>query len=423
MRPKNNLYFNSEDNVEWHDYFTSIYPAYYQDRQTNNHSLVCHVTFVVTEKCNLRCTYCYESHASHAKGERMSQAIAKKSVDLLFDQHKLNDYFSSTKTPGIVLEFIGGEPLLEIGLIDYICDYFRIKAFGLNSPWAYNYMISIPTNGTLYFSEKVQRFLEKNKGKVSLGITIDGNKTLHDRCRVTPDGQGTYDLVEKAVKYHTSHYGLETTKLTIAPENVMYLYDALKHCWEVLNLPYVYANCVFEDVWTQKDALIFKEQLIKIADYLLEEERYSKYGSSLFSSHLGSATCSNENFCGGNGSMLAIGPDGRCYPCIRFMPYALQNDREAFSCGDVINGLWNKEDHPKLKKLCDITIISQSNETCQNCSISEGCGSCIAYNYDLNGDPNQRATCICDTHHARTEANDYYFDNLFKLLKIDPASK
>jgi len=31
-------------------------------------------------------------------------------------------------------------------------------------------------------------------------ITIDGNKDLHDTCRLFPDGKGSYDIVHRAVE-------------------------------------------------------------------------------------------------------------------------------------------------------------------------------------------------------------------------------
>src|SRR3712207_3170723 len=127
----------------------------------------------------------------------MSKEVAKQAVDFIFDKEKINGYYDFEVSPAVIIEFIGGEPLLEIELMDYIVEYFKFKAFELNHPWAENYMISLTSNGILYNDEKVQEFLRKNPGKVSVGITIDGNKELHDSCRVFPDGSGSYDIVEK----------------------------------------------------------------------------------------------------------------------------------------------------------------------------------------------------------------------------------
>ena len=117
----------------------------------------------------------------------------------------------------------------------------------------YNFMISVGTNGTLYFTDKVQKFLKKYEGRVSLAITVDGNKSLHDSCRVFHDGSGSYDIASKAAVDWMKRTGSGSTKLTIAPENVMYLSDAVKN---MINLGFtnVNENCVYEDVWKLEDA-------------------------------------------------------------------------------------------------------------------------------------------------------------------------
>ena len=54
------------------------------------------------------------------------------------------------------------------------------KLITLNHPWLDGFKISICSNGLLYFNENVQNFLRKYKNFISLTITIDGNKELHD---------------------------------------------------------------------------------------------------------------------------------------------------------------------------------------------------------------------------------------------------
>ena len=88
------------------------------------------VTFIVTEACNLCCTYCYQ----HNKSQRvMPFDVAKRCVDVLFEEDARNsEYINFHDAHGIILDFIGGEPFLEIDLIDKIVDYFLDKARELN---------------------------------------------------------------------------------------------------------------------------------------------------------------------------------------------------------------------------------------------------------------------------------------------------
>ena len=120
---------------------------------------------------------------------------AKKLIDMLLTgDERLGEYIDANTSPGIIIEFIGGEPFLCVDLIDQICTYFYDKAIELMHPWATKFCISICSNGVLYFEPKVQKFLNKWRHNLSFSITIDGNKALHDACRVFPDGTGSYDV-------------------------------------------------------------------------------------------------------------------------------------------------------------------------------------------------------------------------------------
>ncbi len=157
------------------------------------------VTFIITEDCQFACRYCYLTHKNR-KG-KMSFDIAQKTLDYLFSNR---DVFPDD---AIIFEFIGGEPLLEIDLMDKIADYTKIKLFEAGHPWFNNYRFSFATNGILYSNKKVQKFIEKNFNHLSLGISIDGTKRKHDLQRIYRDGTGTYDDVIKNIP----HVGLNNS--------------------------------------------------------------------------------------------------------------------------------------------------------------------------------------------------------------------
>lgn len=417
IQPINQKYLTTKDFPQWSDEVSQLFKiSEVNSCDPGADMLTKNITFVVTEACNLNCSYCYECHKTN---NRMTKEIAKQAVDMLFDEKKINGYYNLDKTKAVILEFIGGEPLLEIELMDYIVEYFKFKAFEMDSPWATNYMISFTSNGVLFLNDKVQQFLNRNKGKVSASLTIDGNKELHDSCRVFHDGRGSYDIVEKSIKKLVSDGGRHQTKITLCPENVKYLNDALKNVWS-LGLNGAFTNCVFEEGWKTEDAKTLYDQMKQLSDYLLTDENYTKYLCSLFDESIGKKLTDKKNWCGGNGQMLAIGTDGRCFPCIRFMKYSLATPgRKEQPIGDIFNGLDKKESNPWLLELKKVDMETQSDDKCKNCSISTGCSICTAYNYDVFGTPNKRATFICETHYARVLANVYYWNNLYRLLNME----
>lgn len=77
------------------------------------------ITFVITQDCNLRCKYCYMT--SKNQENIMSYETGKRAIDYFLTNSNL---FTAD---AVVLEFIGGEPLLEIDLMDRLTDYFKLS--------------------------------------------------------------------------------------------------------------------------------------------------------------------------------------------------------------------------------------------------------------------------------------------------------
>ena len=126
------------------------------------------ITFIVTKDCQLACKYCYL--VGKNTKERMTWEVAKEAIDYILDRE---DEFLEES---VIWDFIGGEPFLEIDLIDMICDYLKTEMYRRNHHWFNSYRFSFSTNGINYHTEKVQRFIEKNYSHLSIGITIDGTK-------------------------------------------------------------------------------------------------------------------------------------------------------------------------------------------------------------------------------------------------------
>lgn len=375
------------------------------------------VTFQVTERCNLACTYCYQIAKTPAV---MSLDVAKAGVDMVLSDV---DYIDSKNRIAVNLDFIGGEPLLEIDLIKDIYEYFLKKAYELNHPWAYRHRVSFCSNGILFMNENVQSFLRKYKQTVSVAITIDGPEILHDMCRKFPDGRPSHAIVEKSMKCAIEEYDVRSTKMTISPENVQYVGSMIKYAYEELHLSSIFINCTFEGPWSIESSRILYNGFIRIADYCYEHDTYSNLAISFFVEDdfiMNDYSEDDKNWCGGNGSMLAIAPDGKCYPCIRYMPSSVGNDVTPLVIGDVYNGLVNRPcEKCVVATLKSMTATSQSTQECIDCPINRGCAWCSGYNYQKFGKLNKRSTEICSVHKARALANVYYWNKFYEKHKIE----
>lgn len=365
------------------------------------------ITIQVTEKCNLRCTYCYQ----HDKTPKMLPVeTGKRFIDLILaSDERTAAYIQSRDCPAVMLNFIGGEPFLAIDTIAELTDYFILRMIELNHPWLTRYRIGISSNGLLYFDEKVQKYLRKHGAHVSLTITIDGNKQLHDMCRIDATGKGSYDRAHAAAVDWAKRCGqIPGTKITIAPGNIVYLGDAL--C-EFIDEGYqrIHANCVYEEGWTTVHARWLYYELKKTADHLLETDKQDSVCVSILDDMCGVPYPTTTPWCGGNGLMMALDVNGDIYPCIRYTPSSVGQDHEKYKLGDVEHGLaGTPEELERIRCLACINRQSQCNAKCKTCPIAAGCGDCAGYSYEVFGEIGHRTTYICEMHIARALAQVYY---------------
>jgi uncharacterized protein len=357
------------------------------------------VTFVVTEDCQLRCRYCYL--VGKNKSARLDLAIAQKAIDYLLRERDL------VKEPSVVLDFIGGEPFIEIELIDKICDYFKFRAFEEDHPWFNSYRFSFSTNGLLYGDDRVQRYISKNKSHVSIMITVDGTRSKHDLQRVYPSGKGSYDDVVGNIPLWLKQFPDSSTKVTVSSDDIPHIKESVLHLWK-LGIKEVNINVVFEDVWKPGDDARFEAQLVSLADEIIEEKLNDKYSCSFFSRSIGLPYRDNMNWCGA-GKMLAVDHRGNFYPCVRFVGFSLQK-RGPLMIGDCFSGI----DRNKLRSFLTLDMVSQSPAECIDCEVATGCAWCQGANYDFADTETifQRTTYICKMHKARVRANNYFWNKL-----------
>lgn len=111
----------------------------------------------VTARCNLQCTYCYANGG--AEGRDMELSTAKRAIDAL-------------RSRPLKIQFAGGEPLMNFGLVEQICRY--VQEEGIDA------VFQLQTNGTLVTEEIAQSLAEH---RISVGVSMDGVPEIHRRTR------------------------------------------------------------------------------------------------------------------------------------------------------------------------------------------------------------------------------------------------
>jgi uncharacterized protein len=141
----------------------------------------------ITDRCNLRCTYCYLPHVR----EDMSLETGKAAIDAIFRSAQANDFKQ------VKLKYAGGEPLLKFDLVVKLHTYAQTtcKDYGVEKIEGI-----VLSNGTLLTLEMIEKMKVL---KLRLMISLDGMGQYHDSHRPYAGGRGSFkdvcDGIELAI--------------------------------------------------------------------------------------------------------------------------------------------------------------------------------------------------------------------------------
>jgi len=265
-----------------------------------------HLRLNVTETCNLRCSYCYERVSEVWNQKRiMGWDVAKKAIDqFLF-------YIQKNEKKKISVRFFGGEPLLNWELVENSMDYIKNI---LSDDVQVNYIIN--TNGTL-IDDMRAKFLTEHH--ISVSLSVDGVKDIHDKFRVYPNGTGSFDVVNSNMnhlianqcRFNLSVVCTEET-LTRLTDFIDYVSEKQKECDYQIPVCFNFVQITEEEGRLSDDEKI--DLLVKALKYANEKEVQSFGGlthfvfEKLLHNYIGT-------YCGGSGSEFSVSPSGDIFPC------------------------------------------------------------------------------------------------------------
>ena len=172
------------------------------------HTLPRKLVLEVTEDCNLRCKYCFNTIGAskrHHSSKKLSPEAAIKAIDIYFEIYTkcfshipLSERKKYIKIAPPNLSWWGGEPLLNFELIKYTLSYFQQLPWGQYGISNDKIVYSIATNLT-YLTEKQLSFLIENN--VFVMVSLDGNESEHNLYRKDINGLGSFQKVKKNLDY------------------------------------------------------------------------------------------------------------------------------------------------------------------------------------------------------------------------------
>lgn len=153
----------------------------------------------VSHLCNLKCDYCFylEKEAYYPDQDKMS-------MDAL--ENYVKNYIQGSKQAHVDFAWQGGEPTLA-GL-----DFYK-AAVKFQQQYANGKTItnSFQTNGIAINKQWASFFAEHN---FLIGISVDGDATIHDKYRISTNGKPTFERVRHVIGLLKEH-GVQFNTLTV----------------------------------------------------------------------------------------------------------------------------------------------------------------------------------------------------------------
>lgn len=341
----------------------------------------------VAHTCNLNCSYCFASQGKY-HGDRaiMSYEVGKRALDFLVEN-------SGTRR-NLEVDFFGGEPLMNFGVVKDLVAYARSIEKEKNK----NFRFTLTTNG-LNITDEVIEFANKEMSNVVL--SLDGRKEVHDRFRVDLAGRGSYDrivpLFQKFVeKRGGKNYYMRGTFTHYNP-------DFLNDIKAMLDLGFTEISmepvvCAENDpsALTAEDREIVKKQYEDLAKLMIERRNAGKpftFYHYMIDLKGGPCIYKRVSGCGSGTEYMAVTPWGDLYPCHQFV------GEEKFRLGSVFEGVTNIEKQNEFAA-CNV----YAREECADCWAKLYCaGGCAANAYHATGSVNGVYKSGCELFKKRIE--------------------
>jgi len=375
---------------------------------------------ITTLRCNQTCRYCHASRLPAGRADTdMTLETAKRAVDLAMQ----------SPSPYLNFEFQGGEPTLNMPVIEFVVRYSREK----NRHEKKDLVHSVVTNLTA-MDERTADWLVDND--VLVCTSLDGPEHLHDSNRKWRSGASAHREVRRWMDHINRRYVergmdpqqwhvdalLTTSRDTLAAwKEVIDLYVELGiHTIHLRPLNH-YGFAV--DQWRRIGYTVdeFLDFYTRAVDYIIELNRRGVEivvgTAALFLSKM--LTPDDPNFvdmlspCGAGTGQVAYNYDGALYTCDEARMAAAMGD-DLFRIGTLgSTSLAQMLDHPTVRALA-VSSLLETRPRCESCWAMPYCGVCPIHNYVTARDFYRESR-----DHSRCRLNLAILTHLFGRLAAD----
>ena len=346
---------------------------------------------MVAQDCNLRCKYCFGEGGTYGHRAVMSEEIGRAAVDFIIKNSGIRKHCE--------IDFFGGEPLINFRTVKAVTEYVRRREQDTGKV----FKLTLTTNGVL-LDDKVGAWLNDNN--ISVVLSLDGRKEIHDAMRPDISGRGSYERVISNFKRFVDSRGGDNYYLrgTYTNRNLDFTADVL-HAhdagFDILSIEPV----VLKDsplALTEADLPRIREEYDRLTEAYLERRRA---GNGFFFFHFnvdlsnGPCVAKRLSGCGAGHEYFAVAENGDLYPCHQFV------GRERYKLGNIFDGVEESARH-WLKYFRESHVLNKPK--CRDCWAKFFCsGGCHA-NADLfHGDIREPYEVGCEIQRKRLECAIY----------------
>ena len=357
-------------------------------------------SLLLTEDCNLACTYCYEINTTGHKKSKMDYKIADQVLKFTFEEAMKEP---NPKERMVSYSFFGGEPTLNMKIIDYLCENGKL----LSKKHGIRFDVSIITNATNMNRTTYEIFKKHRDIFNNVQLSIDGHKDVQDTNRRTKSGHGSFDMIEKNIPYWKSLFG-DCLHIhgVLSKASMSELFNSFIYFREKWNIPRIWFLPAKDKNYTEEDLQIYKNELNKIYEYIMcdvrknnrvdEIQNYAPLDRSLRCDKSGKPCGAGDTYC-------TITSKGDIYPCHHLYYVDSDETQRETKLGDIWNGV------DLSKKYMWYAYDNNDMIGCEECD-HDHCYRCIAENYEEFKTP----FIQIKGNHCKLMKIDQYFQNKIK---------
>ncbi|ANQ54583.1 MULTISPECIES: radical SAM/SPASM domain-containing protein [unclassified Thermosipho (in: thermotogales)] len=334
-------------------------------------TLLRRLNLLISQTCNLGCVYCYGAKGSYDKESLMTEKIAAKTLEV----------FTKLYIGIQDVNFFGGEPLLNLRLIEYVLKWFSTR-LGEQPSYVIVTSLAVPPRVVEELTGLISRYKECN---IVVTVSIDGPPEIHNLTRPFKNGYSSFNLIDENIKklrYINQPKAFEVTytklhqDLNVKPEDIIDFLVKRYHLTHerIFIVPVVSTDpkiavqdtCLSSfGIWNRLFKLrkcdpYIKEQIQQIFDRITNSKP-------------------NTYFCDAGISNFTVTASGEIYPCQMLV------GKDGFKIGTVYENIGTLKEKMRHKHFEYARIFSKHYKECEDCFMEYLCSQCTAGNYISTG--------------------------------------